>query len=550
MFQVLDNIVPKRYWAWSTCAILGLACLGLLPFSAQWLWPAAAFAALTLVGFADYLQVRQSVRRNYPLLAHFRFFFEYIRPEIRQYFLEADSEELPFSRAQRSIIYQRSKQAADKRPFGTQLNVYEPHYEWINHSIAPVHIDNHDFRIDIGGTACTQQYSASVFNISAMSFGALSANAILALNEGAKRGNFFHDTGEGSISRYHRERGGDLAWEIGSGYFGCRDADGNFDENKFADNARLDQVRMIEIKLSQGAKPGHGGVLPGAKVSREIAEARGVPMGIDCVSPARHSAFSTPLELSGFIARLRELSGGKPVGIKLAIGHPWEWFAIVKAMLETGIAPDFIVIDGGEGGTGAAPLEFTDHVGAPLREGLMLVHNTLVGVNLRHRISLGASGKIVTAFDMARTMAMGADWCNSARGFMFALGCLQAQTCHTGQCPTGVATQDAQRMRALDVPDKSARVFQFHLNTLVALKELLGASGLSHPRELGPEHVIRRVSATEVRSLAALHHWAKPGELLAGVPDHPVFKVFWDVSRADSFAAPTTALSLRGSRTH
>jgi glutamate synthase domain-containing protein 2 len=411
-----------------------------------------------------------------------------------------------------------------------------------------VHIESHDFRITVGGPACTRPYSASVFNISAMSFGALSANAILALNEGAKRGNFFHDTGEGSISRYHRQNGGDLVWEIGSGYFGCRDAEGKFDPDRFAENAALDQVRMIEIKLSQGAKPGHGGVLPGAKVSPEIAAARGVPVGTDCISPARHSAFATPIELLEFIARLRELSGGKPVGFKLAIGHPWEWFAIVKAMLKTGIAPDFIVVDGGEGGTGAAPLEFTDHVGAPLREGLMLVHNTLVGVNLRNQICIGASGKIVTAFDMARTIATGADWCNSARGFMFALGCLQAQTCHTGHCPTGVTTQDPVRMRALDVGDKSARVHQFHRNTLIALKEMLGAAGLNHPSELGPEHVIRRVSATEVRSLAALHHWARPGELLSGVPDHPVFKVFWDVSRADSFAAPSTTLSLRGSK--
>lgn len=550
MLHAIDSIVPQRYWAWGICAILGVACLALLPMSTLWLWPALGFAALTLVGLIDYLQIRQAVRRNYPVLAHFRFFFEYIRPEIRQYFLEADSEELPFSRAQRSIIYQRSKQAADKRPFGTQLNVYEPHYEWINHSIAPVHIESHDFRIKVGGPDCTQPYAASVFNISAMSFGALSANAILALNEGAKRGNFFHDTGEGSISRYHRQNGGDLTWEIGSGYFGCRDAEGRFDEKRFVENARLDQVRMIEIKLSQGAKPGHGGVLPAAKVTQEIADARGVPMGADCVSPARHSAFSTPLELLGFVGRLRELSGGKPIGIKLAIGHPWEWFAIVKAMIATGTAPDFIVVDGGEGGTGAAPLEFTDHVGAPLREGLMLVHNTLVGVNLRQQISLGASGKIVTAFDMARTIAMGADWCNSARGFMFALGCLQAQTCHTGLCPTGVTTQDPQRMRALNVPDKATRVYQFHRNTLLALKEMLGAAGLSHPCDLGPEHVIRRVSATEVRSLAALHHWARPGELLAGVPDHPVFKVFWDVSRADSFAAPATALSQRGSKIH
>ena len=550
MLHNLDNIVAQRYWAWIICAILASVCLGLVSLSLFWLWPGLVFGALTLVGLVDFLQTRQAIRRNYPVLAHFRFFFEYIRPEIRQYFIEADSEELPFSRAQRSIIYQRSKQALDKRPFGTQLNLYEPHYEWINHSIAPAHIDSHDFRITVGSPACTRPYSASVFNISAMSFGALSSNAILALNEGAKRGNFFHDTGEGSISRYHRQNGGDLVWEIGSGYFGCRNAEGKFDADRFTENAALDQVKMIEIKLSQGAKPGHGGVLPGAKVSPEIAAARGVPVGTDCISPARHSAFATPIELLEFIARLRQLSGGKPVGFKLAIGHPWEWFAIVKAMLKTGIAPDFIVVDGGEGGTGAAPLEFTDHVGAPLREVLMLVHNTLVGVNLRSQICIGSSGKIVTAFDMARTIATGADWCNSARGFMFALGCLQAQTCHTGHCPTGVTTQDPVRMRALDVTDKSSRVHQFHRNTLIALKEMLGAAGLNHPRELSPEHVIRRVSATDVRSLATLHHWARPGELLSGVPDHPVFKVFWDVARAESFDAPSTTLSLRGSKMH
>ena len=550
MLHNLDNIVAQRYWAWIICAILASVCLGLVSLSLFWLWPGLVFGALTLVGLVDFLQTRQAIRRNYPVLAHFRFFFEYIRPEIRQYFIEADSEELPFSRAQRSIIYQRSKQALDKRPFGTQLNLYEPHYEWINHSIAPAHIDSHDFRITVGSPACTRPYSASVFNISAMSFGALSSNAILALNEGAKRGNFFHDTGEGSISRYHRQNGGDLVWEIGSGYFGCRNAEGKFDADRFTENAALDQVKMIEIKLSQGAKPGHGGVLPGAKVSPEIAAARGVPVGTDCISPARHSAFATPIELLEFIARLRQLSGGKPVGFKLAIGHPWEWFAIVKAMLATGTVPDFIVVDGGEGGTGAAPLEFTDHVGAPLREGLMLVHNTLVGVNLRSQICIGSSGKIVTAFDMARTIATGADWCNSARGFMFALGCLQAQTCHTGHCPTGVTTQDPVRMRALDVTDKSSRVHQFHRNTLIALKEMLGAAGLNHPRELSPEHVIRRVSATDVRSLATLHHWARPGELLSGVPDHPVFKVFWDVARAESFDAPSTTLSLRGSKMH
>jgi glutamate synthase domain-containing protein 2 len=474
---------------------------------------------------------------------------EFIRPEIRQYFLEADRDATPFSRAQRSIVYQRAKGVVDKRPFGTQLDLYEPQYEWINHSIAPTDIQSEDFRITVGEGRASKPYSASVFNISAMSFGALSANAVLALNEGARRGRFYHDTGEGSISKWHRVNGGDLVWEVGSGYFGCRDAQGRFDEKLFAENAASDQVKMIEVKLSQGAKPGHGGVLPGAKVTEEIARARGVPMGFDCISPARHSAFSTPLELLEFVERLRVLSGGKPTGIKLAIGHPWEWFGIVKAMVESGKLPDFVVVDGGEGGTGAAPLEFTDHVGAPLREGLMLVHNSLVGVNLRDKVCVGASGKVVTAFDIARTMAIGADWCNAARGFMFALGCIQSQTCHTGFCPTGVTTQDPARMRALVVPDKAERVFNFHLNTLRALKELLAASGLTHPSQLGPEHVVRRVSANEVRSLAALHHWLAPGELLAGgVPDHAVYKVFWESARADTFAAPPSILSLQSTK--
>ena len=539
MLDFLDHVLPQRYWAWTICAGAAVASLLLMPASPLWLWPALAFGALAVVGLMDYLQPRQSIRRNYPVLAHFRFFFEMIRPEIRQYFIESDTDELPFSRAQRSIIYQRAKGVADKRPFGTQLDVYEPQYEWINHSLMPATIASHDFRVTIGGAECSQPYSASVMNISAMSFGALSANAVLALNEGARRGHFYHDTGEGSVSRYHREPGGDLVWEIGSGYFGCRSPQGGFDAERFRENAASAQVKMIEIKLSQGAKPGHGGVLPGAKVTPEIAEARGVPLGEDCVSPATHSAFSTPIEMMEFVARLRELAGGKPVGIKLAIGHPWEIFGVVKAMLQTGITPDFIVVDGGEGGTGAAPLEFTNHVGAPLREGLMLVHNTLVGANLRARVKIGASAKIVTAFDIARSMAMGADWCNSARGFMFALGCLQAQVCHTGHCPTGVTTQDPKRMRALVVPDKAERVYQFHRNTLHALQELMAAAGLTHPNQLGPEHIIRRVSSTEVRSLAALHLWLKPGELLdGGVPDHPVFKVFWNIARADTFAPP------------
>ncbi len=545
----VERAIPERYWAWLCCILLAAGCAALAVRWEPWIFPAALFAFLSLIGLLDYLQAKQAIRRNYPVIAHFRFAFEFIRPEIRQYFLEGDREELPFSRAQRSIVYQRAKGVIDKRPFGTQLNVYEPQFEWINHSMAPVDPGTHDFRIAMGEGRCAKPYSASVFNISAMSFGALSANAILALNEGARLGHFFHDTGEGSISQWHRVKGGDLVWEIGSGYFGCRDAQGRFSEERFVENAASDQVKMIEVKLSQGAKPGHGGVLPGAKVTPEISAARGVPVGVDCISPAKHSAFGSPIELLQFVDRLRKLSGGKPTGFKLCIGHPWEWFGIVKAMVETGITPEFIVVDGSEGGTGAAPLEFTDHVGAPLREGLMLVHNSLVGVNLREKIRVGASGKVVTAFDIARTMAIGADWCNSARGFMFALGCLQSQSCHTGFCPTGVTTQDPARMRALVVPDKSERVFNFHQNTLKALRELLGAAGLEHPSQLGPEHVVRRVSSNEVRSLAALHHWLKPGELLAGgVPSHPVYKVFWEASRPDTFTAPQTVLSLKTSK--
>ena len=504
-------------------------------------WLVAVSGALTVIGIVDLVQNKHALNRNYPILAHFRYFFESIRPEIRQYFLEDDTEATPFSRNQRSIVYQRAKRETDKRPFGTQLDVYAAGYEWINHSIAPSALSNWDFRIEIGNHPdCprAQPYSASVFNISAMSFGSLSANAILALNGGAKLGGFMHDTGEGSISRYHRERGGDLVWEIGSGYFGCRTVEGFFSEEHFVENATSAQVKMIELKMSQGAKPGQGGILPAPKVSIEIASARGVPVGMDCISPARHSAFSTPIEMMHFIDRLRTLSGGKPTGFKLAIGHPWEFFGIVKAMLATGITPDFIVVDGGEGGTGAAPVEFSDHVGAPLQEALLLVHNTLVGANLRDKIKVGASGKIITGFDIARTIALGADWCNSARGFMFALGCIQSQNCHTDRCPTGVATQDELRQKALDVPDKTARVANFHLNTMKALKELIAAAGLSHPSQLKPHHIVRRVSPNQVKLVSALLPYLKPGQLLDPrqldqLP--PVYGMYWPVAQAESF---------------
>ena len=552
----LDRHVPIRYLVMGGCGALAL--LGLLSVAAllgsgggvgAWLALGGGAAGL-LVGLRDLRQTQRSLLRNYPVIGHLRYLLEFIRPEMRQYFIESDNEAAPFSRQQRSLVYQRAKGEPDKRPFGTQLDVHHEGHAWINHSLVPTQLPSADFRVSIGGADCSQPYSASVFNISAMSFGALSAHAIRALNAGARAGGFMHDTGEGSISRHHREHGGDLVWEIASGYFGCRDAEGRFSEAQFVANARGPQVRLIEVKLSQGAKPGHGGVLPGPKVTAEIAEARGVLPGVDCVSPAAHSAFSTPRGLLEFVARLRHLSGGKPVGFKLCIGHPWEWFAICKAMLETGLRPDFIVVDGAEGGTGAAPLEFTDHVGAPLQEGLLLVHNTLVGLNLRADIRLGASGKIVSAFDIARAMALGADWCNSARGFMFALGCIQAQHCHTGACPTGVATQDPLRQKALVVDDKAERVRRYHHHTLEALRELVQAAGLQHPGEISAAHIVRRGADDRVRLLAHHLHFLRPGELLAaaaGEADWPqeIYRSHWPLAQAGSFA-PLAAFHLGG----
>jgi glutamate synthase domain-containing protein 2 len=467
-------------------------------------------------------------------MAHMRFMLEKIRPEIRQYFLESDTDGTPFNRNKRSIVYQRAKGQLDKRPFGTQQDIYGNNFEWINHSLVPSPAADHDLRVTVGGPDCKQPYSLSLFNISAMSFGSLSANAIRSLNKGAKMGNFAHDTGEGGYSRYHKEFGGDIIWEIGSGYFGCRNEDGTFCADRFAAEAANPQVKMIEIKLSQGAKPGHGGVLPGPKVTAEISDARGVPIGVDCVSPATHSSFSTPMELVHFVAKLRELSGGKPVGFKLCIGHPWEFMGICKAMLETGIRPDFIVIDGTEGGTGAAPLEFVDHIGTPMREGLIFAHNCLVGAGLRDTIRLGVAGRIITGFDMARVLALGADWCNAARGFMFAVGCVQAQSCHTDHCPSGVATQNPWRQRAVVVSDKAERVRRFHDNTLAALADLVGAAGLSHPKQLTPMHLLKRVSAHEVKTFAELYTFLGDRELLAG-SGHATYAHAWNIAHARRF---------------
>ena len=536
MPAILKLSLISRYIAFAACIILTLL------FALAFPGPLASalalvFALLSLLGIYDLVQPRHAITRNYPVIGHIRFLVESVRPELRQYLFETDFERLPFSRTQRSLVYARAKNDPDQRPFGTLLDTYSSGYEFIGHSIRPAAVaDPASFRIKIGNEQCAKPYSSSVFNVSAMSFGALSGNAIMALNKGAKLGGFAQDTGEGSISPYHRRHGGDLIWQVASGYFGCRNEDGTFSPERFAAQAADDQVKMIEIKLSQGAKPGHGGILPAYKVSAEIAETRGIPMGEECVSPAMHSSFSTPLEMMAFVARLRELSGGKPVGFKLAIGQPWEFMAIVKAMLATGIVPDFVVVDGSEGGTGAAPLELTDHVGVPMREALLFVHNTLTGAGLREKVRVGVSGKLISAFDVACALGIGADWVNSARGFMFSIGCIQSQSCHTNKCPTGVATQDKLRQRAIVVADKAERVARFHRNTMHALAELLASAGLEHPSDLKPKHFARRISSTEIKLFSQLLPYLEPGELLQDRNEHAFYANTWGLARAESFS--------------
>ncbi len=485
---------------------------------ASYFWTAALYGMLIVgpivtLGIADMLQSRQAIRRNFPVIGHVRYLFEMIRPEIRQYFVESDIEGRPFNREERSLVYQRAKGALDTLPFGTQRNVYESGYEWINHSLAPVHPPEMSPRIMVGEGRCAKPYSASIFNISAMSFGSLSANAIEALNKGARDGGFAHNTGEGSISPHHLQ-GGDLIWQIGTGYFGCRNPEGGFDADLFTERASLDVVKMIEIKLSQGAKPGHGGILPAAKITPEIAAIRAVPMGGDVISPPAHSAFSTPIGLLEFVARLRELSGGKPVGFKLCVGKRREFLAICKAMLETGICPDFITVDGGEGGTGAAPFEFSNTLGCPLVDGLTFVHNSLVGIGLRDQIRIIASGKIASGFGLTRMLALGADLCNAARSMMLSIGCIQARKCNSNECPVGIATQNPSLTGGLDPDEKAVRVRRYHDETIRAAMELIGAAGLSRPEDLRPWHITRRVSHLETRHYGEIVEYLKPGDLL------------------------------------
>ncbi len=531
----------RKIFLWASVGITA-AIFALSLITPNALWAFVVVGPLLVAGFYDYFQKSQAIKRNFPLLGRFRYWFEAIRPEINQYFVESNSDGVPFSREQRSVVYQRAKSQVDTLPFGTQQDVYADGYEWVAHSLAPHHLTPEQMRVTVGGPQCKQPYNASVFNISAMSYGSLSQNAILALNGGAKDGGFAHNTGEGGLSPYHLEHGGDLIWQIGTGYFSCRNEDGTFCAEKFQENATKSNVKMIEIKLSQGAKPSHGGILPAKKVTEEISKIRGVPMGKDVISPPAHSAFSTPVGLLQFVQQLRDLSGGKPVGIKLCLGKKREFMALCKAMLKTGITPDYIAIDGGEGGTGAAPLEFSNHVGFPGIDALVFVHNCLIGFGLRNKLKIFNSGKVTTGFGMIKRLALGADAIYSARAMMLALGCIQALRCNTNHCPTGVATQDPDLVAGLVVGDKRKRVANFHRETISSLAHMMGAMGVKSISALRPWHIFRRVGAHEVKHYGEIYPFLNHGDFLNGnIP--AAYKRAFDASEAETFQHPEERLA-------
>ncbi|KGE02899.1 FMN-binding glutamate synthase family protein [Pseudohaliea rubra] len=488
------------------------------------------------LGLYDLTQREHSLRRNFPLFARARWLAEYLRPFVRQYLLESDMDGAPINRMFRSIVYQRAKGDLDTIPFGTRVDTHHEGYEWIGHSIAALNLADLDKnpRVRIGGPDCTRPYEASLLNVSAMSYGALSANAVRALNKGSQLGGFYQNTGEGGLSDYHRAYDGDLTWQIGTGYFGCRNPDGSFSSERFADTAALDAVRMIEVKLSQGAKPGHGGILPASKNGQIIARIRGVEPHTEVVSPSAHTAFDSPRGLLEFIAQLRTLAAGKPVGFKLCVGRESEFIAICKAMVETGIKPDFITVDGGEGGTGAAPLEYSNSVGMPLRDGLAFVVDCLIGFGLRDDIRVIASGKLITAFHLAKALALGADLCNSARGMMLALGCVQSLVCNTNRCPTGVTTQDPRLTRGLDVEDKGERVARYQRETVHALLDMVSSAGLRKPGELNRSHIYRRVDAERVARYDALYPYPGTGDFLHHTVSGP-YAPFIEEASSDCF---------------
>ncbi|WP_431685588.1 FMN-binding glutamate synthase family protein [Hahella sp. NBU794] len=505
-------MIRRWFYQISIALLAGLALISLV-WPPVW-WLLVLIGPIIAIGLYDVMQSEHAILRNFPVIGHIRYWLERIRPEIQQYFIESNIDAHPIPREIRAIVYQRAKGALETKPFGTERDVYRVGYEWAAHALSETEPLKEEPRVVIGGEQCRQPYSSSVLNISAMSYGALSPAAIKALNKGAKKGGFAHNTGEGGVSPYHLEAGADLIWQIGTAYFGCRTRTGDFDPEMFKDMAQRDEVRMIELKLSQGAKPGHGGVLPACKVNEELAEIRKVPMGEDVISPPRHRAFHNPTQMLEFITHLRELSGGKPVGFKLSVGRRVEFLSICKAILETGVTPDFITVDGGEGGTGAAPLEFSNSLGMPARDAWMFVNNALVGVGKRDHIRLIASGKIMTGFHMIRAMALGADLCNSARGMMFALGCVQSLRCNKNTCPTGIATQDPWLYKGLVVEDKAERVFRFHQGSIHSFLDLMNAMGVDSLSQISPELIFRRIGDMRVETFAELYEFLTPGQLL------------------------------------
>lgn len=528
-----------RYLPLATAALLAIAAAVLsVLHSLWWLWLALPIGAIALLGIYDLFHPSNNLLRIYPLVAYFRFISEEIRPEVHQYFVESDTDGTPLSRNDRQLVYERAATEHQEKSFGTELDVYLAGYEWLNHSMNPKDASKQQFRVRIGGKDCKHPYEMALLNVSSMSFGSLSGNAVLALNGGAKLGGFAHATGEGGLSKYHLEPGGDLVWEIGTAYFSCRQQDGRFDPDQFAKKAAEPAVKCVTIKLSQGAKPGLGGVMPAAKMSKEIALVRGVPAHEKCVSPPGHSEFHTPLGLLDFIRRIRELCDAKPVGIKLCLGHRSEFLALCKAMLETNILPDYIIVDGGEGGTGAAPLEFEDHVGTPLTEGLHFVHQALVACGLRDQIRVGCSGKVFSGFEMARRLIQGADYCNAARAMMLALGCIQAQKCETNRCPTGITTQDSSRSRGLKPEVKKYSVRNFQHATVMEFNRIIASMGLESPNELHPSMLLRRIGPTSVKSYEEIYYQAAPGELLTGEPDE-FWGRDWTEARSDVFGPRT-----------
>ncbi len=509
-------------------------------FVPQAVWLLIVVILLVLLGLYDMLQTKHTIRRNFPVIGRMRWLMESVRPMIQQYYVESDTSGAPVNRIFRSVVYQRAKQETDTVPYGTKFDVYRIGYEWIGHSLAshePSEI-NQDPRVLIGGKDCSQPYNASLLNISAMSFGALSSHAILALNGGAKKGSFAHNTGEGGISQYHLKQGGDLIWQIGTGYFGCRTPNGYFDEEQYQIKAAIDQVKMIEIKLSQGAKPGHGGLLPASKNSPEIAEIRGLQAHTQVNSPSRHSAFTTPIELMLFIQKIRQLANGKPIGIKLCIGHRSDFIALCKAMKETGITPDFITVDGGEGGTGAAPLEYSNSIGMPLTDAIVFVSDCLTGFGLKSEIKIIASGKIFSGFHIIKRISLGADLCNSARGMMLAMGCIQSLQCNINTCPTGITTQDPALVNGLVVKDKINRVANYHTETVRAAAEIMSAAGLSNTKELGRSHIFRRVSHTSILRFDEIYPPVASGSLL-GEDISQFYKEDYQMANPNFFNATT-----------